>query len=173
MKNIIYYSGTGKASPITFDSMFPFFNTVILFESMNDITFVINHELAHIKQNHTLKHFILTVLIGILVTIICDKILWWENWLIDIVAGQILGRMFEKEADAISIKCTSTEELYKAISMFNLMKKEKSVTGFFEKITHYMDIHPTEKDRIALIKKELIQRAKNEAQLVYLNDLNA
>jgi hypothetical protein len=163
--NILYYSGC-RASPTTFDTLIPFTRPIIIFETTNDSEFVIYHEFSHLKQRHTLKYFILTMFIGSIVSISLSKVVWWENLLIDIISLQILGRFYEIEADKIAIKRCSTEQLFQAISMFNDIKKDRYQQTYLDKFLNLIDVHPTEKQRIHMIKDEIISRKNNFRDIV-------
>lgn len=157
---LTFYSGC-HTQPISFDLLIPFINPIIIFESMNPNEFVAYHEFAHIKKKHTLKYFLLTTFIGCYLALVFDKIVWWENVLIDFVSFQLLGRYFEHDADIYAIKLCSDEELLKAISLLTDIKKEKFVQSYFDKFINIIDVHPTEKQRIASIRKELLVRKCN------------
>lgn len=163
-KNIQFFSGC-RASPISFDTLIPFVKPVIILETTNDAEFVIYHEFAHIKQYHTLKYFILTMIISSAVSLVCDKVVWWENLLIDVISLQILGRFYEKEADLIALKQCTVEQLFHAISLLNDIAKQKYQKSWFNKFIELIDIHPTEKQRINMIRSEIIMR-KNNADFV-------
>lgn len=160
-RSVDFFSGS-RAFPVSFDTLLPFIKPVIIFETSNDNEFVIYHEFAHIKQHHTLKYFILTMVISTIFAILYDKIMWWENLLIDVISLQILGRFYEYEADKIAIKYCTTDQLFQAISFMNEIKKNKRQNSIFDKFINFFDIHPDEKQRISLIRSEIIAR-KNEA----------
>lgn len=163
-RSIQFFSGC-RAFPISFDTLIPFVKPIVILETTNDSEFVIYHEFAHIKQHHTLKYFILTIIIGSVISLAYDKVVWWENLLIDIISLQILGRFYEREADLIALKYCTTEQLYQAISLLNDIIKQKSYKSWFDKIIELIDVHPTEKQRINMIKSEIIAR-KNNADFV-------
>lgn len=165
-RSIQFFSGS-KAQPISFDTLIPFVkpNIIIIFKTTNDLEFVIYHEFAHIQQNHTLKCFILTMIIGGVMSIVFDKVVWWENMLIDLISVQILGRYYEREADLIAQKHCTVEQLYQAISMLNDTKRQYKMS-WFDKFMELLDIHPTEKQRINMIRSEIVARKNNSSNFV-------
>lgn len=141
------------SSPCNFDMLIPYLNPIVIIQSADCLNFSAYREFVHIKKKHTLKYFILIMILCSVISINCNKFVWYENILFDIISYQFLGRYFENLADKYALAYCSNLELTHLLESTIKLKKHKK--NMFDKILEFVQVTPTCNQRMRNIKNEI------------------
>ncbi|MCP3761701.1 M48 family metallopeptidase [Domibacillus sp. A3M-37] len=148
--------------------------------TVDEIKFVMAHEIAHYKMDHIYKGLVLQVIVGFFTAFATFRLFnwmrkkWGHRWgikdqhdiavlpllmisfsIISFLAspiGQFQSRLYEVEADRYAIEVTADREA--AITAFQKLTKNVKSTGYEPAIIHFiMGSHPRMTERIDFLDK--------------------
>ena len=134
-----------KSDSISYGDIYSLFTPCIVLSKEDRLSFIIYHELAHIKQCHQTKTFVMfSILLGMQISIISMIFLYCVRTLSSLY--------FENEADRIACEYCTKDEIIQAISFLN--QKEDYKESLFNH-------HPTIKSRLIKLKHYIRDNLKN------------
>ena len=133
-----------KGNSMSYGDVFSLFRPCIVLSKDDKLSFIMYHELAHIKQGHQTKTLALfSIILGIQISFISLILLYFVRVLSCLY--------FENEADRIACEYSTNDEIIQAISFLNNQEEYK------ESLLNY---HPTIKSRITKLKHYLRENLK-------------